>query len=196
MKYTKKLLSFSLLLGLLTLPFNLKASQPQEEEEVFSQSAKINQTVHELESLFILMQERLSLMHEIARYKWNAELLSTTLDAEELILLDERVQNEAFVSHFFEAQNLAAQKIQTQDFALFKAQNIKKFDEVKDFEHEIYPQLRILNDEILIAVNKLLVYTQNESLPIFLKDLSFSSFEHEGIDRATFDIAIDPLFVD
>lgn len=196
MKYTKKLLSFSLLMGLLTVPFSLKAGHAQEEELVFSQSAKINQTVHELESLFVLMQERLSLMHEIARYKWNAELLSTTLDAEELILIDEQVQNEAFVAHFFEAQNLAAQKIQTQDFALFKAQNITKFEEVKDFEKEIYPQLRILNDEILCAVDKLLVYTQNESLPIFLKDLSFSSFENEGIDRQTYDIAINPLFVD
>lgn len=193
---TKKLVFFACLLSLLVLPYSIRADEPRQEKELFSQSQTINHTIHELESLFVLMQERLALMHEVARYKWNAELLNATLDAEKLTLLDNKVENESFIASFFDAQNEAAQRIQFLDFSLFEKEKMGPFEDVKDFESEIYPKLKLINEDMLVTVNQLLIHTQNESLPEFLKDLSFSSFKNEGINREIYDIAIEPLFMD
>ncbi|GEM_PF-2799342 len=192
MKHIKKIALLTCLLGLCVVPFQLKGQDVQ----AFDQGESINHTVHELESLFVLMQERLSLMHDVAKYKWNADLKEATLDEEELILYKEGQENDAFIASFFEAQNRAGQRIQAEDFILFQKDSIQKFEGVKDFETEISPHLRVINEEMLFTVNQLLVHTQNESLPEFLKDLSFASFQNEGINREVYNIAVDPLFTD
>lgn len=192
MKHMKKIALLTCLLGLCVVPFQLKGQDAQ----AFDQAESINHTVHELESLFVLMQERLSLMHEVAKYKWNADLKEATLDDEELILFEGGQENDAFIASFFEAQNNAGHRIQNEDFLLFEKDSIDKFEDVKDFETELSPQLRVINEEMLFSVNQLLVHTQNESLPEFLKDLSFASFQNEGIGREIYNIAVDPLFRD
>lgn len=196
MKPFRKIACCLTAVGLATTPFSIQANEPTSETSHFQQSTQINQTVHELESLFVLMQERFALMHELAKYKWNAELQNEVLDAEELNLFELGLENDAFIISFLDAQNTACAKIQQDDFALFSKENHAKFEEVKDFDHEIYPQLRMINEAMIATVNQLLIHTQNESLPEFLKELSFASFESEGINREVYNIAVDPLFRD
>lgn len=165
-------------------------------EQTLNQEDKIPQTVHELECLFVLMQERLSLMHDLSRYKWNNKQMDQTFEGEELALTEMGKENDAFIASFFEAQNNAALEVQKEDFAIFGQQKVGQLESVKDYETEIKPQLDAINKEMLETVNQLLVYTQNESLPSFLKEISYSSFQNEGIHRDIYNIAVDPLFQD
>ncbi|MCH9634018.1 MAG: hypothetical protein S4CHLAM7_07540 [Chlamydiae bacterium] len=197
MKNKKKMIFVAGLLAssLALTPLTANSEAPNKATE-FKQTEKIHSTVHELESLFVLMQERLYLMHELARYKWNAGIKERTMDDEEITLQQEGQENDAFIASFFEAQNQAGHRVQKQDFALFQKESVDKFENVKDYDKEIHPQLQAINQEMVSTINQLLVHTQNESLPEFLKELSYGSFQNEGIDREVYNIAVDPLFRD
>ncbi len=169
-----------------------ESNQPTQEEVTLSNHSELNSTIHELETLFILMQERLALMHDLARYKWNHELNDQTLSGE---LFSEQKDAQS-LKPFLSAQNTAAMEVQKQDFDLFKKEGIEKFESVKDFKSEILPELQELDKKILSSAEVLLTFTQSESLPEFLKDVSFNSFKQEGIERSVYDIAVSPLFND
>lgn len=168
------------------------SEQPQQQETTITSNTELNSTIHELETLFVLMQERLTLMHELARYKWNNQLKDQTLKGE--LLTDQKDSKE--VQSFLAAQNSAAVEVQKQDFNLFEKEGIDKFEKIRDFKTEILPQLEILDEKILGSANELMSFTQNESLPEFLKDVSFNSFKQEGVERSIYDIAVSPLFND
>lgn len=136
------------------------------------------------------MQERLVLMHDLARYKWNQEQNLETLKGE-LFAVN---QDDQALASFLTAQNNAALKMQEQDFELFKKEGIDKFESVKDFNTEILPHLELLNAQIESSAYELMSSAQHESLPDFLKDVSFNSFKQEGIERGVYDIAVEPLF--
>ncbi len=168
------------------------SAKPQQQETTINSNAELNSTIHELETLFVLMQERLTLMHELARYKWNNQLKGQTLKGE--LLADKKDSKQ--VQSFLTAQNSAAIEVQKQDFNLFEKEGIDKFEKIRDFKTEILPQLEILDEKILGSAHELMSFTQNESLPNFLKDVSFNSFKQEGVERSIYDIAISPLFND
>ena len=168
------------------------SEQPQQQETTITSNTELNSTIHELETLFVLMQERLTLMHELARYKWNNQLKDQTLKGE--LLTDQKDSKE--VQSFLAAQNSAAVEVQKQDFNLFEKEGVDKFEKIRDFKTEILPQLEILDEKILGSANELMSFTQNESLPEFLKDVSFNSFKQEGVERSIYDIAVSPLFND
>lgn len=160
------------------------------QQESTNHNKDLNSTIHELELLFVLMQERLVLMHDLARYKWNHDQNLETLKGE----LFSANNEDNSINSFLVAQNNAAIKVQEQDFELFKKEGISKFESVKDFKTEILPHLELLNAKIESSAYELMSNAQNESLPDFLKDVSFNSFKQEGIERNIYDIAVEPLF--
>jgi len=190
---TKQII-FTFLLGALLLGTGmfLRAEKTTPVENTIStvEKAELGTTIHELETLFVLMQERISLMHDLARYKWNQGLKSETLDHEKLLSKNTSTE----VQIFLQAQNNAAQEVQEQDFTLFMKEEVENFENVKDYKSEILPELQNLNQKMILTVQELMTHTQNESLPNFLKDISFNSFKNEGVDRSVYDIAIEPLF--
>lgn len=192
MKLLKMTLCGALIGGCLLVSSFTKAeaSSPILTEEAVNSSKDLHSTIHELELLFVLMQERLVLMHDLARYKWNQEQNLETLKGE---LFAVNQDDEALAS-FLTAQNNAALKMQEQDFELFKKEGINKFESVKDFNTEILPHLELLNAQIESSAYELMSSAQHESLPDFLKDVSFNSFKQEGIERGVYDIAVEPLF--
>lgn len=196
MNKLKKTALCAFLIGLSFAPISAQNRVATLDEEQLRPIENIHHTVHELESLFVLMQERFALMHEIARYKWNMNQKDQLLNHEELVLNEMGQENDAFMCSFFNAQNAASSRLQADDFRLFEQEQVGKFDSVRDYETEIAVELRAINQEMISTINQLLVHTQNESLPSFLRDLSFSSFQHEGINRQIYDIAVDPLFQD
>lgn len=193
MKKLKSIIFVALFAGLLFSFGNpLKAEENKNTNTAVSvhENAELNTTIHELETLFVLMQERISLMHDLARYKWNAQITDQTLEQEKLISKHESTD----VQNFLEAQNLAAQKVQEDDFELFRNQEVIQFESVKDYKSEIKPELNRLNKKMLLTIEELLTHTQAKSLPGFLKEISFYSFKNEGIDKEIYDIAVEPLF--
>lgn len=196
-KYKKVILTCLCLgLALVTGAFvkaDKKIAQVEPIEEVSktaTEKAELGTTIVELETLFVLMQERMSIMHDLARYKWNQGISEKTLDQEKLT---SKTSNKEVVD-FLEAQNKAAEKIVKDDFALFRNEEVVAFEVVKDYNSTILPQLENVNQKMVETVQELLTHTQNESLPNFLKDISFNSFKNEGIDRSVYDIAVEPLF--
>ncbi|MCH9632388.1 MAG: hypothetical protein S4CHLAM6_07210 [Chlamydiae bacterium] len=166
--------------------------QPAQQEVNIGNNTELNSTIHELETLFVLMQERLALMHDLARYKWNNQLKDQTLKGETL----SGQKDSEEVQSFLAAQNNAALEAQKQDFELFEKEGIVKFESIKDFKTEILPQLESLDEKILGSAQELMSFTHNESLPEFLRDVSFNSFKQEGVERSVYDIAVSPLFND
>ncbi len=200
MKRLKSTICGAMCVGLLlsSAPF-LGAAEPTlaTEPKVEEANLEIHSTIQDLESLFVLMQERLSVMHDIARYKWNHSLQDQTLDRESLDAQPLSYENNEYASEiidFLNAQNRAAEKIQEQDFMLFKSEGVEKFENVKDYQTEISPKLEELNTQMVLCIKELLVHTQNGTLPNFLKDVSFNSFKNEGVERNVYDIAVEPLF--
>lgn len=186
---------FMFLLGALLLGTGMylraeKKAVPNPTAITTVQKAELGTTIHELETLFILMQERISLMHDLSRYKWNEKLSLEVLDQEKLLFKNASPE----LQNFIDAQNNAATKVQEQDFALFRKQEVEKFESVKDFKSEILPELQAINQKMILTIEELLTHTQNEQLPSFLKDISFNSFKNEGIERSVYDIAVEPLF--
>lgn len=196
MKNLKKFALCVSLLGLSTFAlYSEKSSQPTPTDPSVINS-EVHHTVYELESLFVLMQERLSLMHDVAKYKWKTDEQAKILEGELLELNEMGQENDAFVYSFFEAQNEAAHKIIAQDYTRFEQQKLGRFENVKDYQTELLPQLQAIDSQMLTTLNQLLIHTQNESLPMFLKEISFPSFQNEGFDRTIYDVAVDPLFQD
>lgn len=192
MKLLKMTLCGALIGGCLMVSSFTKAeaSSPILKEEAVNSNKDLHSTIHELELLFVLMQERLVLMHDLERYKWNQEQNLETLKGE-LFAVN---QDDQALASFLTAQNNAALKMQEQDFELFKKEGIDKFESVKDFNTEILPHLELLNAQIESSAYELMSSAQHESLPDFLKDVSFNSFKQEGIERGVYDIAVEPLF--
>lgn len=193
MKKLKTIIFVGLFAGLLFSfgnPLKAEGSKSANTALTVHENAELNTTIHELETLFVLMQERISLMHDLARYKWNAQLTDQTLEQEKLISKHESRD----IQNFLDAQNLAAQKVQEEDYNLFRNQEVVQFESVKDFKNEIQPELNRLNKKMLLTIEELLTHTQAQSLPGFLKDISFYSFKNEGINKEIYDIAVEPLF--
>lgn len=192
MKISKKTLTAILIAGSLISGSLLIAHNPKpvnKETEVASTEA-LNTTIHELESLFVLMQERLAVMHDVAKYKWNH---SQNLDALEGEAINTENKSE-HVTALLKAQNTAATKLQEMDFKLFKTEGVETFENVKDYKTDILPELNALNSQIENSAEKIMAQIQKESLPEFLKDISFTSFKQEGVDRSIYDVAVEPLF--
>ena len=95
MKNLKKFALCVSLLGLSTFAlYSEKSSQPTPTDPSVINS-EVHHTVYELESLFVLMQERLSLMHDVAKYKWKTDEQAKILEGELLELNEMGQENDS-----------------------------------------------------------------------------------------------------
>lgn len=112
----------------------------------------------EVDKLLVLMQRRLELMHEVARWKWNAKKPIADPEREQQ-LLDrlveqgaERRLDPAFTRDFFRAQIEAAKLVQQADFAAWTAREQAPFTDVPDLATELRPRIDKLSSELLDAL--------------------------------------------
>lgn len=194
-KYFAKFLFGALFLSVFITPLALNATSKVETPDfgIGLQSSKINDTVNELESLLMLMQERLVLMQEIAKHKWNKNLKDKVLEQE---LIAQNSPENLQIGAFLIAQDKAAKKVQENAFKQFNNAKSNHIENAKDFESELRPLLNDLNSKIKISISKLNQHLQDECLPDFIKDLSFGPFENEGVQKDVYEIAVSPLFLD
>lgn len=111
-----------------------------------------------IDRLLGLMHQRLVLMHDVARWKWNQKQAiadpareQTFLDAIEARAKDKGL-DPAWVGRFFRAQIEAAKLVQQTDFETWKAEQRGAFDSVPDLQKELRPRIDELSQELLDAL--------------------------------------------
>ena len=143
-----------------------------------------------LRKLLALIDERLSLMPDVARYKWNHGLAIEDPPREQALLrsVAEQAQqqglNPTAVSRFFAAQIEASKVVQRELFARWQAAGQGPFAEVVDLGTQIRPRLDQLNPSLLAAW---------AAAPLPLASDRVGSLDFEAISPAAAEAAVSPL---
>jgi len=107
-----------------------------------------------------LIDARLSVMQDVARYKWNNHSAIEAPDREQKLLDSVKTQAEQlglppeWAQHFFREQMEAAKLIQYQLFAQWRKEHQGTFTDVPDLAASIRPKLDTLTPQLLQAISK------------------------------------------
>jgi chorismate mutase len=152
-----------------------------------------------LDELVNLMRERLLLMHEVAKWKWNAGKAITDASREWQLLADleqrglahglSRERTRAFMA----AQIEAAKLIQEADFTLWKEAGQDKFDEVRDLDSDLRPLIDELSDKMLAQLSRLLLASAGLQDDVDLEQRAKAVLRGNGIDDDVRAVAIRAL---
>jgi chorismate mutase len=113
------------------------------------------QAKNTLDKLLVLMRERLLVMHEVAKWKWNAGKPITDIDRERQVLANlEKRGIELGISRqrtrvFMVGQIEAGKLIQEADFSAWTERGQGKFDDARDLNTELRPVLDNSSDQML-----------------------------------------------
>lgn len=107
--------------------------------------------------LLLMMQKRLSLMHEVAKVKWNKALPleDKAREAEILEAISKKSNVNPWVLSFFKAQMEAAKDMQKFDFACWQNLGVKSIETDLKLDSELRAYIDRLNDEILSLIQKI-----------------------------------------
>lgn len=112
----------------------------------------------DVDHLLVLMRQRLVIMHDVARGKWNSQAPISDPAREQAILTDIVARGRphdldpAFVRAFFTAQFEAAKRLQEDDFRRWQTERPPPFTDVPDLATELRPRIDRLNGELLTAL--------------------------------------------
>lgn len=145
-----------------------------------------------------LMAQRLSMMQDVARHKWNQQSAIEDLAREQKIIASLQQQARAlgvpaaWAEQFFRAQIEAAKQIQRDYFAQWEKQQQAKFDQVPNLDTVIRPRLDQLTTAMLrqLALSWPLLIDQDQRAKITEVLQNLSSKE---VSDAAVKIAIGPL---
>lgn len=113
-----------------------------------------------VDHLLELMQRRLALMHDVARWKWNHQQEIADPAREQAFLeamadkAKEKGVDQDLVRRCFRAQIEAAKLIQQAEFDAWKAEQRGPFADVPDLQKELRPRIDALSQELLDALIK------------------------------------------
>jgi chorismate mutase len=112
-----------------------------------------------IDRFLTLMQQRLAVMHDVAKWKWN-EKKSISDPQREQELLDrlvnsakERDVDVEFARPFFTAHMTASKAIQQADFDHWQAENQGEFADAPDLVTELRPRITQISDDLLDALS-------------------------------------------
>ncbi|WP_414517539.1 gamma subclass chorismate mutase AroQ [Nostoc sp. PCC 9305] len=152
-----------------------------------------------VDKLLKLIQQRLLIAHDVARWKWNQKRPIEDLKREQELLLKVRQQATTHslepdrVTAFFQAQIEAGKIIQTADFQNWQKQGIKSFANVPDLNQTLRPSLDKLNTEFLFALTELTFVLGCPQIQELIQSRSQVIIQGDGIDRQVQNLAISPL---
>ncbi len=152
-----------------------------------------------LQRLLLLMRDRLLLMHDVARWKWNEKRPIEDKEREQAFLRDvvshaDQLQlNPTFVRTFFTAQIEASKLVQKADHERWKAEGRKPFADVPDLVKVQRPRIDTLNMDLLVALAEAKPYLKEEGAEKRLRALAEDGLVGEGITSTVRDVAIAPL---
>lgn len=130
----------------------------------------------DLEALVALMGERLKLMPDVARYKWNNHLPIEDLPREKAILDELVVQAtqagvpEVYARTFFAAQMDAAKKVQQALFDQWREADAGEMPDVPDLKNDIRPALDAMTPRLLELLGRNLSVLRDHANPSHLAE--------------------------
>jgi chorismate mutase len=151
-----------------------------------------------IDNLLELMKQRMLLMHDVARAKWNAKTPLTDPDREKAMLreLAEKGRalglDPAFTSSFFAAQVEASKLMQRDDFRRWEAERRGPFTEALDLKRDLRPRIDALNSKLLTTLAKARPVLRSADEPI-IRRLAVKALDGEGITPEVRDSAVRPL---
>lgn len=156
--------------------------------------------VKEVDFTLFLIQKRLSVIHEVARWKWNKNA-----DIEDLIHEQRMLKkigklatayglDKEWAGKFFQAQLDASKMIQSHDFDYWNSQNMQKHAKCADLHTEIRPYLDRLTKELLEALVKTTPYLEDKTFLPYLLEQPLLTRNSDLIDEAIWQQAIAPFF--
>jgi chorismate mutase len=137
-----------------------------------------------------LMRQRLLLMHDVARWKWNEKRPIADPEREAVLLADveRQAQREgvdaAFARRFFMAQIEAAKVVQTEDHARWAKEGRGRFEPAPDLAGDLRPRIDELNRQLILALKG-----RTGRLPEHAEE----TLAGDGISAAACRIALAPL---
>ncbi|MEH2241820.1 gamma subclass chorismate mutase AroQ [Nostoc sp.] len=152
-----------------------------------------------VDKLLKLIQQRLLIAHNVARWKWNHKRPIEDLKREQELLLKVRQQATTHsleperVAGFFKAQIEAGKLIQTVDFQNWQKQGIKSFPNVPDLNQTLRPSLDKLNTELVFALTELTPVLGCPQIWELIQSRSQVIIQGDGIDQQVQSLAILPL---
>lgn len=166
---------------------------------VNSPALNINKQQIPVDNLLKLIQQRLIIAHDVARWKWNNQRPIEDLKREQELLLKVRQQATSqnldpdTVAAFFQAQIEAGKLIQKADFQKWQQQGIKSFSNVPDLTQTIRPSLDKLNVEFLLALTELTPVLGCTEIRELIQSRSQVIIQGDGIDKQVQNLSISPL---
>ncbi|MEH2424352.1 MAG: gamma subclass chorismate mutase AroQ [Nostoc sp.] len=152
-----------------------------------------------VDKLLKLIQQRLIIAHDVARWKWNHKRPIEDLKREQELLSKVRQQATSHslepdrVARFFKAQIEAGKLIQTVDFQNWQKQGIKSFPNVPDLNQTLRPSLDKLNTELVFALTELTPVLGCPQIWELIQSRSQVIIQGDGIDQQVQSLAISPL---
>ncbi|MEH2239037.1 gamma subclass chorismate mutase AroQ [Nostoc sp.] len=152
-----------------------------------------------VDKLLKLIQQRLLIAHDVARWKWNHKRPIEDRKREQELLLKVRQQATTYslesdrVAAFFQAQIEAGKLIQTVDFQNWQKQGIKSFPHVPDLNQTLRPSLDKLNTEFLFALTELTPVLGCPQIRELIQSRSQVIIQGNGIVKQVQSLAISPL---
>ncbi|MEH2462485.1 MAG: gamma subclass chorismate mutase AroQ [Nostoc sp.] len=152
-----------------------------------------------IDKLLKLIQQRLLIAHDVARWKWNHKRPIEDLKREQELLLKVRQQAKIYslepdtVAAFFKAQIEAGKLIQTVDFQNWQKQGIKSFPNAPDLNQTLRPSLDKLNTELVFALTEVTSVLGCPQIRKLIQSRSQVIIQGDGIDQQLQSLAISPL---
>lgn len=155
-------------------------------------------TEQALDRLLDLMQERLALMHDVARWKWNQKKPIADPEREQAFL--DAMQTKAreqnldpdYVRSFFMAQIEAAKLVQEADFKTWEEEKRGPFADAPDLNETLRPKIDQLSQDLLAALTKARPWSLDASQRQLLSERVPNKMQ--GIDADARQRAVAPLF--
>jgi chorismate mutase len=150
-----------------------------------------------IEDLLGLMGQRLLLMHDVARAKWNTKTPLTDPEREKLILREVAAKGRAvgmeaeFTCAFFAAQIEASKLIESEDFRRWEMEQHGPFADALELKRDVRPRIDALNAKLLAALVKARPVLRGHETTI--RRLASKAVEGHGITPEVRAKAIRPL---
>ena len=161
--------------------------------ELNGKTIKEYETEKKVDQLLLLVQKRLSLMHEVAKIKWNKDLAIEDKAREETILntLSQKINpvDKSWIIAFFKAQIEAAKQMQKADFSCWKREGIETIDTTLSLNVALREYIDRLNDEMLDLLSKV----SQEDLKKTYLNKPISIRDADSIPQDVWNTAIDPI---
>lgn len=145
------------------------------------------------------MRERLLLMHEVAKWKWNEGKPITDQNREKQILFDLEQRGRTYglsrkqARDFMVAQMEAGKLVQEADFAAWKRGGQGKFSDVRDLNIALRPLIDEVSDRMLARFAEVVPTFVEEKAKTIVRQRADAILRGNGLNDTVKTAAVRPL---